>query len=1214
MAAGSSVFPAFVRAEYDPGGGAFAQFQRDAAATGDRVRRQFEADFSEIQRIAKSALSVPRNAAGSLDVNAGQYREAAAAAQTQAAALREIATAAERAAIRNGDNSEATRLYVQSARAAALEAEQGARAATQQATAMDRLQAELNQTASSTTRVIQAQGGMNTALYRGADGIRANRFAMIGIGQQLQDFTVGLVSGQNAAVVLAQQLPQLAFAATGFQGVIGRVAAFLSGPWGFAVFGAVTAIGFLTAAFFENEKAAKAAELGADGLSQAQSVLGEMFDLTSGKLERQNDLLILNARLTAINLRAEAEAARASARSTFGDIGERSWMGRVAGLAGGFTGDVLGARGSAQQRLYDDLLARRVTLSEAAQQAEKMDFSGLAIDKQTFLKALADTASGAYKSATADLIDRSLDTGVLASGLRRDPPNRRTRRPRDSAREIESLGEFSRDAADRIANIAGRFADQPKLIEQARKATAELADIQDDVIRKNERLIKLTGEGLPNFDDLLASITEAGEVIQEGMVRPYTDFLRGQEQSLEIQELITAGREAEAEALSIVYQLEERMGPLTEARKQAILDGVVALREEARATEVARQKASAYLDALGDIRSNIEATIEGVSGRGLKSIGDFISGLRGTLTQLSSRVLTERLVGPVIRQIEDEITGLNPAREAARRTASAFDETTEAATTLADTFVSAAATISGAVAGGPVPTGRLDGILNGLEDALAREGAANDNEGQDIVVTGRRLPSWNVSPVDFINRTMGDILERLGGPLAKEVGEKVGTAIEGAGYGTLAGGLLLGSRGSSTGSAIGGALGNVAGKEIGKQFGDVLGKFASFAGPLGSIVGGLAGGLIGNLFGGTKRGSSTIAVDAGGNLVVASTTGNSRSRREASMGAADSAISTIERIAEALGATVLPGVGSVSIGMRKDTYRVDPSGRGRTKLSKGAIEFQDAEAAVRAATLDLIKDGILGGLRASTQRLLQGAKDLDLGIEKALKFESVFVRLKEFTDPVGAAVDALNKEFEGLKRIFAEAGASAEEYAKLEELYGLERERVIREAGENTVSALKDLLADLQTGDNGLSLRDRIANARAKYDPLAADIAAGRAVDADAFAEAARNVLDLQRQLSGSQSAYFDLYNEIVALTQKALGASANSPTPGANLPSPFGPAPGAVDTAPVVGSIEHLRDYLGGILTGQLSAVNDNLGRLISTQLSRNSFDSSFANARLQY
>ena len=220
----------------------------------------------------------------------------------------------------------------------------------------------------------------------------------------------------------------------------------------------------------------------------------------------------------------------------------------------------------------------------------------------------------------------------------------------------------------------------------------------------------------------------------------------------------------------------------------------------------------------------------------------------------------------------------------------------------------------------------------------------------------------------------------------------------------------------------------------------------------------------------------------------------------------------------------------------------------------------------------MIKDGVLAGLRASTQRLLQGGKDLDAAIQKALDFESVFTRLKEYRDPVGAALDGLDKEFTRLKKLFADAGASAAEYADLEALYGLERAKAIEEASERVTSSLKGLYDNLRIGDSGLSLRDRLANAQASYDPLKARVLAGDTSAYDDFAEAAQALLEIQRQFSGSQTPYFNLFDEVLQVTKQRIDAEANIASIAVNRDTPFGPngkATGASDNAAVVGAIQ---------------------------------------------
>ncbi|WP_206099684.1 hypothetical protein, partial [Rheinheimera riviphila] len=172
--------------------------------------------------------------------------------------------------------------------------------------------------------------------------------------------------------------------------------------------------------------------------------------------------------------------------------------------------------------------------------------------------------------------------------------------------------------------------------------------------------------------------------------------------------------------------------------------------------------------------------------------------------------------------------------------------------------------------------------------------------------------------------------------------------------------------------------------------------------------------------------------------------------------------------------------------------------------------------AARFAMQDLIRDGVIVGLRNGTQALLKNAGDLEKGLAKALKFEGVFRDLRKIKDPVGAAIDDLNREFQSLIKIFKEAGATTEETAQLEELYNIKRKAAVEDAMQSLTGSLSDLYKNLTIGDSGYSLRTRLENARADYDPLAARVAAGDTTAYDDFANAAQTLIDLQREYSGS--------------------------------------------------------------------------------------------------
>lgn len=265
-------------------------------------------------------------------------------------------------------------------------------------------------------------------------------------------------------------------------------------------------------------------------------------------------------------------------------------------------------------------------------------------------------------------------------------------------------------------------------------------------------------------------------------------------------------------------------------------------------------------------------------------------------------------------------------------------------------------------------------------------------------------------------------------------------------------GFTLGKMtGSGIGGAIGGALGEkVLGSAIGKVAGAIGGKIGGalgqFAGPLGSIAGGLLGGLIGGLFTKTKTGTATLTQVAGG-AMQKTLGGNNAQLKGVADKMANGLLTALGNVAEQLGGT-LGGAVNISVGMRKKDYVVDPTGKGRTK-GAGVMNFgEDAAAAAAYATQLAIQQGIITGISAGAQTLIKAGGDLNAQVQKALKFDQVFKDLKKETDPLGASLDELAAEMTKLKAIFGEAGASAEDYAKLEELFAIKQAKAIFEANK----------------------------------------------------------------------------------------------------------------------------------------------------------------------
>lgn len=1017
----SNEFPAFIKAEYVEGD-AFSKFQRDLQQATDGFKRKFTEAGQEAQRAVSQALSLPRNSVGSLDLGVPQLRAAADAQQARAIAAREVAAATALAAKAEDDYSVNARAAITATQALAREEEEAARAARAHADAAEQVQRALNLQKSATDAVILNTGRGTTTTRINTESVRANRFAMIQAGQQLQDITISLQSGQRATTVFAQQLPQLAFAFTDVGGKVGAFAQFLAGPWGVAVFGAVTALGFLIESLIE----------------------------TSDFLKSTGD-------------EADATATRIAAA-----------MQRLTAF---------GQSASEMTKLFTDSSEVRIDAAGKEARAARLE-----IDAQRLREEARRPSGGLDKEYTdrrATAIKRAAAAEAEAKALRSEA----------SAQKAQA------DAALRAADIQKR---------------------NDDAIKATEAITRGGSGG-------------GGGSRSRGGGRGGID-----------KSAVEAARELD-QLGNKIQSLESRLDPATSAA-----------REFADALEAINLAAERGLISTGRAQ---ELSTAAIFAEGRRTSAEISAEIGGFL----------QVYNPI------DLDGLvESAEQYVRRVSAGWQEAQSGA---ADQFTGALQTMD---IFRSLLSGR-GGLLRAVAGGVLGVGGQKIQEG---------FSAGYSSSIGDLQTAFGGALEEIFGKDAVNIGKSLGSFAANAQIGSQIAGVTGGSRASG---AVGGVLGSELGKTLASgPLGKALGSLSSALGPLGGIVGGIALGALGSALTPAKRGSATIG-GSGGNLVVSSTRGNSKSRIAQSTDSADEAITTLERIAETLGGTVDASRGSVSIGVRDKSFRVDTSGQGITKTKRGAIDFgQDSAAAIKFATQDLIKDGVIEGLRASTQRILQSGKDLESSIQKALDFQGVFDRLQARVDPVGAAVTGIDREFTRLRKIFNEAAASTEELADLEKLYQFERADAVKEANERVMGSMKALLDDLRFGDNGRSLRDRLAAAQANFDPLAARVQSGDITAYDDFAEAARTLLDIQRQFSGSQTAFFDLQDRITAITAKVVeGGNVASILPG-SAASAQADAQRSYDGSNVVSAIDRQTDELSRILTqvvgGTLLAINDNV------------------------
>lgn len=410
-----------------------------------------------------------------------------------------------------------------------------------------------------------------------------------------------------------------------------------------------------------------------------------------------------------------------------------------------------------------------------------------------------------------------------------------------------------------------------------------------------------------------------------------------------------------------------------------------------------------------------------------------------------------------------------------------------------------------------------DAVLRKAQaDAAAVDTAAKNKKDEESFERNRkRFVSVAEQMGEIIGGKIGNavsknaaLLDRFAPGLTAAIGkifdsldQKLGGLFKNAGIGAAA---ASATGGSGLSGAVGGAVGGKLGEKLlTTGLNKVFKGLGSFAGPIGSIAGGILGGVIGGLFKKVKKGSQTIEIMAG-EAVKTSLTGNSAKLKAAASKMADGLISGLLSIADQLGGDLGNGI-KVSIGQRDKTFRVDLAGLGRTK---NMPKFDTEAEAIEYAISEVIKQGAIIGLRAGTATLLNGEGDLQARLQNALKFENVFKELEQRANPMKAALADIAKEFDKLIGIFEEANATADDYAKLQELMAIKQQEALKEAFEPIRNMLDDLKGKAETAGEAV---------RTAYDAVLqreADAVAAYEEAVNAQADAAKAQYEMTRGLA----------------------------------------------------------------------------------------------------
>ncbi|MCP3732022.1 peptidoglycan DD-metalloendopeptidase family protein [Sphingomonas sp. MG17] len=441
----------------------FGSLQSVSRSAATAMKTEFASAGVELEKIAKRAASAPRAAGGALNIDAAGTRAAAQAAQVEAEALRDVAAAAERLALKKGQLSEADSARIMGMRQAVTAADAHARAMAQEANFADMLQAELNQTADATGRVVQQNRLMERSTRGGGS-------AMVMAGQQAQDFFIQVGGGANIIQAFAMQASQAGMVLQHTGGTVGKVAGIINGPWGLALMaGAMGLTMFAGKAkdagkeiedegkkIAENEAKTRAMEAAKAAYAQTADGLIDKIRKETKAWDEQNRTIFENLAARQIAHRDDAQSAEKAATKNVKDL-EKAY--NALSLAEGRVNDL---RKRAAKNLGAGGEAARGDL-KAAEEALK--------DKRAEVTRLERQASELQQTIKdSRRLERAVEAEAVGAKLAQKMDEERA----SAERLSDAIKKLDRDYADGTITLRQHGAESRKLHEQRERERKDI--------------------------------------------------------------------------------------------------------------------------------------------------------------------------------------------------------------------------------------------------------------------------------------------------------------------------------------------------------------------------------------------------------------------------------------------------------------------------------------------------------------------------------------------------------------------------------------------------------------------------------------------------------------------------------------------------------------------------------------------------------------------
>lgn len=334
------------------------------------------------------------------------------------------------------------------------------------------------------------------AAYRqsGTEVVKSTGSMQAGMAQlnyQIGDMATMWAMGAKPQQIFVSQASQVVQAISLMQGGAGKFATFMAGPWGMALQASVIVLSSLIPALMKTEDAMSKVEFATSAMSDAQSILGGVMDLTTGKINTQSKALLGLARAQAIAGQIEARRNISAARSQLQGLTKQyagstteALVGR--GISAGNNAEALAGGNISRSMLTPTSRVARSVLAgwdteAAVKSLDRLLEAGKITEKQ-FLD-LSDTVSG-LGVAVDDLqlykdVEKALDGDKSALAQFLNPKDPKTRKGPKGKDPDKVAARYDEDMNRLLTERAQLEAEHTQTIEA--KYQAEVTAIDNDL-------------------------------------------------------------------------------------------------------------------------------------------------------------------------------------------------------------------------------------------------------------------------------------------------------------------------------------------------------------------------------------------------------------------------------------------------------------------------------------------------------------------------------------------------------------------------------------------------------------------------------------------------------------------------------------------------------------------------------------------------------------